>query len=207
MINKPTFGIFLLSAVLFISACRSNTDTDTSKTATDQLESFADLQILKYDVPGWDDLDPKQKELAYYLYEAALSGRDIIYDQRGKYNLLIRKTIEAIWDDPATEKSGKDWEAFRTYAGQVWFSNGIYHHYSNDKFTPGFNEEYFVSLLKAINEENLPLEEGEDINKFVTRIKPVIFDPNFAPKMVNLKEGIDNVVGSANNFYENLNQK
>src|SRR5690554_6702111 len=206
MINKPTFGIFLLSLIIF-SACRSNIDSDTSKSATDQLESFADLQILKYEVPGWDDLDPKQKELAYYLYEAALSGRDIIYDQRGKHNLLIRKTIEAIWDDPVTEKSGKNWEAFRTYAGQVWFSNGIYHHYSNDKFTPGFNEEYFVSLLKAINEENLPLEEGEDINKFVTRIEPIIFDPNFAPKMVNLKEGIDNVVGSANNFYENLNQK
>ncbi len=207
MINKPTFGIVLLSVMVFFSACRSTPDADTSISETGQLESFADLQILKYEVPGWDDLDPKQKELAYYLYEAALSGRDIIYDQRGKYNLLIRKTIEAIWDNPATEKSGKEWEAFRTYAGQVWFSNGIYHHYSNDKFTPGFNEEYFVSLLKAVNEENLPLEEGEDIDQFLTRIKPVIFDPNFAPKMVNLKEGIDNVAGSANNFYENVSQK
>ncbi|HUH19830.1 dipeptidyl-peptidase 3 family protein [Albibacterium sp.] len=207
MINKPTFGIVLLSVMVFFSACRSTPDADTSISETGQLESFADLQILKYEVPGWDDLDPKQKELAYYLYEAALSGRDIIYDQRGKYNLLIRKTIEAIWDNPATEKSGKEWEAFRTYAGQVWFSNGIYHHYSNDKFTPGFNEEYFVSLLMAVNEENLPLGEGEDIDQFLTRIKPVIFDPNFAPKMVNLKEGIDNVAGSANNFYENVSQK
>lgn len=207
MINKPTFGIVLLSAIVFFSACRSNPDTDTAKSATDQLESFADLQILKYEVPGWDNLDPKQKELAYYLYEAALSGRDIIYDQRGKYNLFVRKTIEAIWENPATDKSGQEWEAFKTYAGQVWFSNGIYHHYSNDKFTPGFNEEYFASLVRAVNEENLPLENGEDINQFLARIEPVIFDPNFAPKMVNLKEGVDNVVGSANNFYENVTQK
>src|SRR5690554_5774103 len=207
MINKQIFGIISLAVLVSFSACKSNTESDTATSTTDQLESFADLQILKYEVPGWDNLDLQQKELAYYLYEAALSGRDIIYDQRGKYNLLIRKIIEAIWDNPATEKSGKEWEAFRTYAGQVWFSNGIYHHYSNDKFTPGFNEEYFVSLLKAVNEENLPLEEGEDIDQFLTRIKPVIFDPNFAPKMVNLKEGIDNVAGSANNFYENVTQK
>jgi len=207
MINKPLIGTVLLSAVVFFSACRSNTETETAKIATDQLESFADLQILKYDVPGWDNLDPKQKELAYYLYEAALSGRDIIYDQRGKYNLLIRKTIEAIWENPSTDKSGQEWEAFKTYAGQVWFSNGIYHHYSNDKFTPAFNEEYFVALVKAVNEENLPLEKDEDINQFLARIEPVIFDPTFAPKMVNLKEGIDNVAGSANNFYENVNQK
>jgi len=207
MINKPLIGTVLLSAVVFFSACRNNTETETAKIATDQLESFADLQILKYDVPGWDNLDPKQKELAYYLYEAALSGRDIIYDQRGKYNLLIRKTIEAIWENPSTDKSGQEWEAFKTYAGQVWFSNGIYHHYSNDKFTPAFNEEYFVALVKAVNEENLPLEKDEDINQFLARIEPVIFDPTFAPKMVNLKEGIDNVAGSANNFYENVNQK
>src|SRR5690606_28003725 len=95
MINKPTFGIVLLSVMVFFSACRSTPDSDTSISETGQLESFADLQILKYEVPGWDDLDPKQKELAYYLYAAALSGRDIIYDQRGKYNLLIRKTIRS----------------------------------------------------------------------------------------------------------------
>jgi len=207
MINKPTFGIIMLSVMIFLSSCRNNSDSDMTTSETGQLESFADLQILKYEVPGWENLDPKQKELAYYLYEAALSGRDIIYDQRGKYNLLVRKTIEAIWENPATDKSGKEWEAFQTYAGQVWFSNGIYHHYSNDKFTPGFNEEYFVSLVKAVNEESLPLEQGEDIDQFLARIEPVIFDPAFAPKMVNLKEGIDNVAGSSNNFYENVTQK
>ena len=128
MINRQIFGIISLAVLVSFSACKSNTESDTATSTADQLESFADLQILKYEVPGWDNLDLQQKELAYYLYEAALSGRDIIYDQRGKYNLLVRKTIEAIWENPSTDKSGSDWEAFKTYAGQVWFSNGIYHH-------------------------------------------------------------------------------
>src|SRR5690606_10780850 len=114
IINKSTVGIILLSAIISLASCRSNSDEQVEEVVP-QLESFADLQILKYEVPGWENLSPKQKELAYYLYEAALSGRDIIYDQRGKYNLLVPKTIEAIWENPATEKSGKEWEAFKTY--------------------------------------------------------------------------------------------
>src|SRR5690606_32309765 len=127
-------------------------------------------------------LEPKQRELAYYLYEASLSGRDIIYDQRGKYNLTIRKTIEAIWGNSETDKSASEWSEFETYSGQVWFSNGIYHHYSNDKFTPGFSEEYFSRLVRAVAPENLPLEENEDVDAFLTRLHPVIFDASFEPK-------------------------
>lgn len=204
--NKSTIGIILLSVIVSFSACKSDSES-TLKMNVDQPESFADLQILTYKVPGWDKLDPKQKELAYYLYEAALSGRDIIYDQRGKYNLTIRKTIEAIWENPDIDKSGDEWEAFKTYSGQVWFSNGIYHHYSNDKFTPSFTEGYFSKLVNTIDPQRLPLEVGEDIDAFVARLRPIIFDPNFVPKMVNLKDGIDNVAESANNFYEGISQK
>lgn len=206
MINKTTLGIVLLSTIVSFSACKEDSANNAQSNA-DLPESFADLQILQYEVPGWDQLEPKQKELAYYLYEASLSGRDIIYDQRGKYNLTIRKTLEAIWENPETDKTAKEWDAFRTYAGQVWFSNGIYHHYSNDKFTPGFSEAYFSRLVKAVNPEMLPLEESEDVDAFIARLKPVIFDPNFAAKMVDLKAGIDNVVASANNFYEGVTQK
>src|SRR5699024_9014270 len=110
--------------------------------------SFADLQLLRYQVPGWQDLTLNQKILAYYLSQAALSGRDIIYDQRGKYNLTIRKTIEAIWNNPKTNRTGEEWEKFKTYSGRFWFSNGNHHHYSNDKFVPECSYDYFEKLVK-----------------------------------------------------------
>ena len=203
--NKFTLGIILLSSFASLSSCESEGDTLNLKDS--QPESFADIQILQYQVPGWDKLQPKQRVLAYYLYEASLSGRDIIYDQRGKYNLTVRKTIEAIWDNSETDKSATEWSDFVTYSGQVWFSNGIYHHYSNDKFTPAFSQEYFSRLVNAVKQENLPLEKNEDIEAFLTRLNPVIFDPSFEPKMVNLKAGIDNVAESANNFYQGVTQK
>jgi len=203
--NKYTLGIAMFSTIALLSSCES--EGDAIKLKVEQPESFADIQILQYQVPGWDNLEPKQKELAYYLYEASLSGRDIIYDQRGKYNLTIRKTIEAIWGNPETDKSAGEWSDFETYSGQVWFSNGIYHHYSNDKFTPVFSEEYFSRLVKAVQPENLPLEENEDVDAFLTRVRPIIFDASFEPKMVNLKAGVDNVAESANNFYEGVTQK
>ena len=205
--KKTSLGIILLSAIVSFSACKSDSDSGAIGLGTDQPESFADLQLLQYQVPGWDELEPRQQELAYYLYEASLSGRDIIYDQRGKYNLSIRKTIEAIWESPETDKTDKEWDAFRTYAGQVWFSNGIYHHYSNDKFLPAFTEEYFSKLVNAVKPELLPLEPNEDISAFIARLRPVIFDASYVPKMVNLKDGIDNVTESANNFYEGVTQK
>lgn len=170
-------------------------------------ESFADLQLLRYQVPGWEQLTLKQKEFAYYLYEAALCGRDIIYDQRGKYNLTVRKVIEAIWANDKINKQGEDWDNFRTYAGQVWFSNGIYHHYSNDKFIPAFSFEYLKSLVESCDSSKLPLAEGQTVENLLTLLNQVIFDPSFMPKMVNLKEGIDHVTGSANNFYEGVTEK
>ena len=205
--KKATLGLLLLSFIVSFSSCDSDSDSGVIKLEADNPESFADLQLLQYQVPGWDQLEPKQKELAYYLYEASLAGRDIIYDQRGKYNLTVRKVLETIWNNPETDKTEEEWDAFRTYSGQVWFSNGIHHHYSNEKFTPGFSEEYFAKLVNAAAASSLPLNEGEDVATFLTRLRPIIFDPSYASKMVNLDPDVDNVAESANNFYEGVTEK
>ncbi|WP_374742194.1 dihydrofolate reductase [Parapedobacter sp. 2B3] len=171
------------------------------------VDAFADLEILRYDVPGFDALTLQQKKLAYYLYQAALSGRDIIYDQRGKDNLTIRKTLEAIFNNPETDKSGDEWAKLKTYAGRFWFSNGAHHHYSNDKFVPECSPEYFTGLVQACDPAALPLLDGESVAAFIDRIEPTIFDPAVNPKMVNLTEGIDHVAQSSNNFYEGVSQQ
>jgi dipeptidyl-peptidase III len=202
--------IFLLSTFMF-AAC--NKPKEEEKTAEPDKafnvrgEAFADIQTLRYKVPGWEQLSLSQKQLAYYLYEAALSGRDIFYDQNGKNNLSVRKTIEAIYGTYKGDKSGDDWEKFKTYAGRVWFSNGTYHHYANDKFVPEFSFEYFTDLVKNSDQSLLPLENGENAEAFLTRVKPIIFDAKFMSKKVNLQAGIDNITNSANNFYEGVTQK
>src|SRR5690606_12921932 len=216
--NLTKLGILLLSSSLFFAACGDTSKDGANGGATKtesgfdpnfqvNAEGFADLQVLRYEVPGWDQLSAQQKELAYYLYEASLAGRDIIYDQRGKHNLTVRKTIETIWGSYKGEKSGEDWDKFKTYAGQVWFSNGIHHHYSNDKFKPEFSFEYFQNLVQNSDTTMLPLADGETVAGFLGNLKKVIFDANYMPKMVNLSAGIDNVVHSANNFYEGVSHK
>ncbi|GAA4797338.1 dihydrofolate reductase [Olivibacter ginsenosidimutans] len=189
------------------STSSNSTTEETNDSFNVSVDAFADLEILRYQVPGWDQLNLKQKTLAYYLYQAALSGRDIIYDQRGKNNLSIRKTLEAIFNNPKTTQSGSDWDKFKTYTGRFWFSNGNHHHYSNDKFVPECSFEYFADLVKACDEKTLPLETGESVDAFLDRIKPIIFDPTVEPKMVNLTEGIDHVAQSSNNFYEGVTQQ
>lgn len=170
-------------------------------------ESFADLQLLRYQVPGWDELTVKQKTLAYYLYEAALCGRDIYYDQANKYGLTLRKTVEAIYSSYNGDKNSEDWKKFETYAGRVWFSTGNHHHYSKDKFIPECSFEYFSELVKNSDQNLLPLQQGETADAFLARMKPVIFDLKFQPKMVDLRAGIDNVASSSVNFYEGVTQK
>ena len=172
-----------------------------------EAQSFADLQLLRYEVPGFNELTLKQKQQAYYLYEAALCGRDIIYDQKSKYGILIRKTIEAMYGTDKGDKNTKDWKAFEEYCGRFWFSNGNHHHYSNDKFIPECSYEYFLSVLKASDAAKLPKEKAETIEAFAKRIKPIVFDMNFEPKVVDLRPNIDNVANSSNNFYEGVTQK
>ncbi|PWJ54533.1 dipeptidyl-peptidase-3 [Dyadobacter jejuensis] len=200
-----TSGLLLLAGLL-LAGCsdkKENKGPDFEVNA----ESFADLQVLRYQVPGFEELSLQQKTLAYYLYEAALAGRDIIYDQRGKHNLTIRKTVDAIFDSFKGSKTDEDWKHFQTYAGRVWFSNGIFHHYSNDKFVPECSFAYFSELVKNSNPKQLPLEEGETIEAFLKRIQPLIFDPQYQSKMVDLAEGKDNIARSANNFYEGVSQQ
>ncbi len=213
MFKAKISQMILSGALLSFSflSCNSGDATNSSNQNTSKFnvtaESFADLELLRYQVNGWDELTAQQKELAYYLYEASLSGRDIIYDQRGKYGLTIRKTIEAIWQNEQIDRSTEEWNNFETYSGQVWFSNGIHHHYSNDKFIPQFSFEYFSELVNNAEQAALPLNEGENIDDFLERIKPVIFDADYLPKAIDTRVGIDHIVNSANNFYEGVTEK
>jgi len=172
-----------------------------------EAQSFADLQLLRYQVPGFKSLSMKQKKLAYYLYEAALCGRDIIYDQKSKEGILLRKTIEAVYGTYKGDKKSKDWKNFETYCGRVWFSNGNYHHYGNEKFIPECSYQYFETIVKASDAKKLPKEAGESTDAFLARIKPVVYDMKYKPKVVDLRPNIDNIVNSANNFYEGVTQK
>lgn len=198
-------------ALSVLISCTQNQSQETASTVDStfdvKAESFADLQLLRYQVPGFDELSLQQKKLAYYLSEAALSGRDIIYDQRGKYNLLIRKTLENIYGSYKGDKKTVDWEKFRVYAGRFWFSNGNHHHYGNEKFIPEFSFEYLNELAKNSDLKGFPTLEGEALDTFLNRLKPIVFDPDFQPKLVDLSPDKDNVVASSNNFYEGVTQK
>lgn len=172
-----------------------------------EAERFADIQVLRYEVPGFKDLSLKQKELAYYLYEASLCGRDIIWDQKYKYNLTIRKTLENIWKTYKGDKSSREFGKFETYVKRVWFSNGIHHHYASDKIIPEFSRDFFKSLINQSEASGFPLQKNQTPVQFTEWIIPILFDPNVDGKTVNLEAGIDNIKGSANNFYENVTQQ
>lgn len=172
-----------------------------------EAQAFADLQLLRYQVPGFKGLSLKQKQLAYYLYEAALCGRDIIYDQKSKEGIMLRKTIETVYGTYNGDKNSEDWKKFETYCGRVWFSNGNYHHYSNEKFIPECSYDYFTNLVKSSDTTKLPKEAGESTDAFLARIKPTVYDLKYKPKLVDLRPNVDNIAGSANNFYEGVTQK
>ncbi|MCA9735902.1 dihydrofolate reductase [candidate division KSB1 bacterium] len=171
-----------------------------------QTEQFADLRIIRYQVPGFDELDLNTKKLLYYLTQAGLSGRDIIYDQNYKYNLAVRRTLESIVENYQGDRTTEAFKEFLIYTKRVWFSNGIHHHYSSAKMKPGFSEAYFKELVENSLEGNYPLEEGETLEQYVEKLTPIIFDPAIAAKRVNLDAGVDNVALSANNYYEGVTQ-
>ncbi|MDB5249142.1 MAG: Dipeptidyl-peptidase [Segetibacter sp.] len=172
-----------------------------------EAEAFADLQLLRFQVPGFDELSLQQKQLAYYLSEAALCGRDIIYDQKSKHGIMLRKTLETAYASYQGDKNGDDWKKFEEYCGRFWFSNGNHHHYSNEKFIPACSYDYFASLIKGSDTSSLPKEAGESTEAFLTRIKPLIYDVKVEPKVVDLRPDIDNVKNSSVNFYEGVTQK
>lgn len=171
-------------------------------------ERFADLQLLRYRVNGFENLDLRQKKLVYYLSQAALYGRDILWDQNGKFNLKIRKTLETIYTDYSGDRNSKDFQELTVYLKRVWFSNGIHHHYACDKFPALFSESFFKEALLNINPEKLPLKAGETAETLYNEIAPVIFNPAIMAKRVNQADGEDLLLTSACNYYaEGITQK
>lgn len=171
-------------------------------------ERFADLQLLRYRVNGFENLDLRQKKLVYYLSQAALYGRDILWDQNGKFNLKIRKTLEAIYTDYSGDRNSKDFQELTVYLKRVWFSNGIHHHYACDKFPALFSESFFKEALLNINPEKLPLKAGETAETLYNEIAPVIFNPAIMAKRINQADGEDLLLTSACNYYaEGITQK
>lgn len=170
-------------------------------------ESFADIRMLRYRLDNFDTLSLRRKQLVYYLSEAALYGRDITFDQFGKYNLIIRKTLEAVYVDYKGDRGTPDFKALEVYLKRVWFSNGIYHHYGCDKFKPGFSEAFFIEAVKSVNAGLLPLDKGMTADGLCAELLPVIFDETLLPVKVNKKDGEDLVLTSACNFYDGVSQQ
>lgn len=170
-------------------------------------ERFADIQMLRYELKGFEDLSLNQKLYIYCLSKATLMGRDITFDQQGKYNLRIRKTLEAIFQHYQGNRESEEFQAFVVYLKRVWFASGIHHHYGCEKFVPGFSEEYFYHLVEGIADDKLPLKRGESKEDLLDELVPVIFDSTIQPKRVNQTDGEDLVLTSACNFYEDVTQE
>ena len=196
------------AAFALLTACSGSKTTTAEADKFDYtVEQFADLQILRYRVPGFENLSLQQKELVYYLTEAALQGRDILFDQNGKYNLRIRRTLEAVYTGYKGDKNTPDFKAMEVYLKRVWFSNGIHHHYGSEKFVPGFAPEFFKEAVLSVDVSTLPLAEGQTVEQLCDELSPVIFDPTVMPKRVNQAAGEDLVLTSACNYYDGVTQK
>jgi dipeptidyl-peptidase-3 len=193
----------MLSALFALAPLAPGRAAEAGDTFQFKADRFADIQVLRYQVHGFDKLSLRQKQLAYYLYEAGLSGRDIFWDQKYRNNLLVRKTLEGILRSYRGEHTGANWEAFLTYAKQVFFANGVHHHYASVKMLPTFPQEYLTKLLEQADTKQLPLE-GKSVAEFARMLTPILFDPNVDAKTTNLDAGIDNIAGSANNFYRGV---
>ena len=195
--------VTLTATLTLFTACGS----DNVENMSDKFDYTVELQILRYRVPGFEDLTLQQKELVYYLTEAALQGRDILFDQNGKYNLTIRRTLEAIYTSYQGDKTTPDFKAMEVYLKRVWFSNGIHHHYGSEKFVPGFSPEFFRQAIESVDASTLPLAQGQSVAQLCDEIFPVIFDPKVMPKRVNQADGEDLVLTSACNYYDGVTQK
>lgn len=170
-------------------------------------ERFADLQLLRYQLNGFEQFTLRQKQYIYALSQATLYGRDITFDQFGKYNLRIRKMLEAVYTSDSIDKDTDDFRALEIYLKRIWFSNGIYHHYGCDKFEPGFREDYLRDAVRKSDVQSLPLRDGETVDELCDEMFPVIFNPDVLPKRVNKNDGDDLIKTSACHFYDNVTQQ
>jgi dipeptidyl-peptidase-3 len=201
--------VFILMGTILMEACQSGGGqrSGEDENFSYSVEKFADVEILRYRVPGFEELSLQQKKLAYYLSQAAIEGRDILFDQHGKHNLTIRRTLEAIYQNYAGDTAAAGYKKLVVYLKRVWFSSGIHHHYATDKLAPGFSQAYFTEVVKSLDPSLLPLQDGQTVDELLAAIAPVMFDPTIDAKRVNQADGEDLIATSANNFYSNLTQK
>ncbi|MCO4818732.1 MAG: dihydrofolate reductase [Bacteroidetes bacterium] len=200
--------VLFIALAVGLASCKSDTtNTEVAESTSDskafevKVDRFADIQVLRYQVPGFDKLSVKQKELVYYLSQAALSGRDIIYASNFKHNIQIRRTLEEVYQNYNGDKTTEDWKNFEIYLKRIWFSNGIHHHYSEKKIIPAFSDSYFDELVANSPDANWPTIEGEDGEAMIEKLKPFMFDDTMAPKKVVKDKGFDKIQASANNYY------
>lgn len=204
----------MLTTIFLFAACNEGKKTDTEAIADDidyttfeyKVDRFADIEILRYPVSGFNSLSLQQKELIYYLSQAALEGRDILWDQHNRYNLTIRRVCEGLYENYMGDKSSDDWKNFETYLKQIWMANGIHHHYSEDKIMPQFSQEYFTTIVKSVDPGRMPFRDGMAADETLNEIIPVMFDPAVMPKRMSQTQGSDIVQTSAVNFYEGVTQ-
>ncbi|WP_446774606.1 dipeptidyl-peptidase 3 family protein [Macellibacteroides fermentans] len=192
----------VMTAIAF-TACTGNKTASPEKAQSFsyEVDKFADLQILRYQVPGFESLTLNQKQLLYHLSQAAIMGRDILFDQNCRYNLAVRRTLEAINENYKGDRSSADYKAMEVYLKRVWFSNGIHHHYGEEKFVPGFSEEFFVSAVKGLDPNAVPVRDGQTVDQFLAELVPVIFDPSVLSKRTVQSGDQDLILASANNYY------
>ncbi|MBF25488.1 MAG: dihydrofolate reductase [Flavobacteriales bacterium] len=196
--------LIIYTTLLLLTSC-SNIEKSNEDNFKYLTEQFADLKMIRYQVPGFENLDLKQKKLIYYLSQASLSGRDIIFDQNYRHNLRVRRTLEAIVANYPGNRDTEDFAAFMEYTKRIWFSGGIHHHYASKKITPNFSSEYFINELinktESSNEYSFPLIDGEDKMDLARSLDQIIFNPNIDSKRVNRDANVDIILSSANNYY------
>ena len=196
--------ILFIMTILMLASCTNDSrkvDVNNNKTSN-SVDRFADIEILRYEAPGFESLSLQQKQLLYHLSEAALMGRDILFDQNNRYNLAIRHALEAIYLNYKGDRNGESFKALETYLKLVWFASGIHHHYSADKFEPKFSKDFFTTCIRALPPAQLPLRKGQSVDQWLDEIVPVIFDPAVMPKRIVQSGDRDILLASANNYYE-----
>ncbi len=172
-----------------------------------EADRFADIRVLRYQIPGWESLSLQQKKLLYFLTEAGMSGRDIMWDQNYRHNLRIRRTLEEIVRRYPGDRTTADWNAFMIYVKRVWFANGIHHHYSGDKLTPGFSPEYLRTLAQQSAANAMwPLDEGQTLDELFAKLEPILFDRAVDARKTETAAGVDKVMASAVNFYSGVTE-
>ncbi|MCE9010879.1 dipeptidyl peptidase 3 [Bacteroides faecis] len=204
---KKHFISMAVTATILVSCGGAKTTTAEADKFDYTVEQFADLQILRYKVPEFETLTLKQKELVYYLTQAALEGRDILFDQNGKYNLRIRRMLEAVYTHYQGDKSTSDFKNMEVYLKRVWFSNGIHHHYGMEKFVPDFSQDFLKKAVLGMDAQLLPLAEGQTAEQLCDELFPVMFDPAIMSKRVNQADGEDLVLTSTCNYYDGVTQQ